>query len=435
MGTRLNAVSRRRIAYVASAFPCLTETFVLREVRALEQRGWDVTVFALKRPPHPVLHDAAQRWRDRVYLPPLLGREVLAAHLHYLVHAPSRLLALWAYALWWNRSSPNFAVRIPAIMLRAVAMARVMERCGIAHVHAHFATHPAMAALVAAALSRTSFSVTAHAHDLFVRQTALHEKLRCARFVACISDFNRRFLLRRYPDLATRKLVVVRCGVDVAQFHPAQEPGKHDVARLLCVASLQEYKGLHVLVEACAQLRERLPIRCTLVGEGPFRDRLEARVRELGLGDRVHFLGPVSEERVGELLREADIFVAPSVVARDGQMDGIPVALMEALAAGVPVVASDLSGIPELVVHEQTGLLVPPGDATALAAAIERLARDPTFGVRLGRQGREHVSREFLLETNVARIEALFAEVLHGEDTPLELSDRPTPYNREGVAV
>src|SRR3954465_12049698 len=153
----------RRVAYVTSAFPHLPETFILREVCTLERSGWDVTMFALKPTPQPGTHADAVRWAPRVRLPALLSAEVLGANLHYLARAPHRLLGLWAQALWWHRSSLNFLLRVPVTLLRGAALGRAMEREGIGHVHAHFATHPALAALAAARLAGTGFSVTAHA--------------------------------------------------------------------------------------------------------------------------------------------------------------------------------------------------------------------------------------------------------------------------------
>jgi colanic acid/amylovoran biosynthesis glycosyltransferase len=426
----------RRIAYVTSAFPYLSETFVLREVAELERRGWDVQVFALKPPPLVGTHAEAARWIPRVHLPALRSREVLGANAHYLLRRPLRLAGLWAQALWWHRSSLNFALRVPVILLRSASIARELERRDIGHVHAHFATHPTLAALAAARLSGASFSVTVHAHDIFVRQTGLRQKLSRARFVACISQFNRQFLLDRYPDLSPQSLILVRCGVDPRKFAPASDAprplpapppaaprtssGAPTLTRILCVASLQEYKGVQVLLEACARLVDQVAqFECLLVGAGPLRPELEARAHALRLTDRVQFLGPQPEERVAELVRQATIFVAPSIVARDGQMDGIPVALMEALASGVPVVASDLSGIPELVRHEQTGLLVPPGNPEALALAIARLANDQALAERLATQGREHVRREFDLETNTALLADLFQDALAFRESAL----------------
>ncbi len=147
----------RRIAYVTSAFPTVTETFVLREVCALEQRGWTLTMFALKRSSQPGSHSNAVDWLPRVFRPGLLPRALIEANLYYLVRMPFRLLGLWARALWWHRSSVNFLVRVPIILLQAAVIARELDRRAIKHLHAHFATHPALAALAAATLVDASF--------------------------------------------------------------------------------------------------------------------------------------------------------------------------------------------------------------------------------------------------------------------------------------
>jgi colanic acid/amylovoran biosynthesis glycosyltransferase len=416
----------KQVAYVTSAFPYLPETFILREICELEARGWDLTVFALKPPPIPGTHANARRWAPRTLLFAPLGAASLRATLWYLLRSPRMLLGLWLKALWWNRGSLNFLVRVPAILLQAAAMARVMQRRGIRHIHAHFASHPALAALAAATLAGTSYSVTVHAHDIFMRHTGLRPKMLQATFLACISDFNRQYLRQLIPDLRPESLLLVRCGVDPKRFRPADASGSpRSPFRLVCVASLQEYKGVQVLVEALARLaRDGVAFECLLICTGPLRPSLEARVRELGLVDRVSFLGAQPEERVAELVRGAAVFVAPSVLTNSGQMDGIPVALMEAMASGVPVVASRLSGIPELVIDGVTGVLVPPGDVGALAAAIQRLAREPAMAQQLAEQGRQHVLREFNLEANTALLASLFELVI--ADHPLH-TDPATP--------
>jgi glycosyltransferase involved in cell wall biosynthesis len=239
----------------------------------------------------------------------------------------------------------------------------------------------------------------------------LEEKLARARFVVVISDYERRLLAGRYPRLQDA-MHVVHCGIDLDGFPrrpgPAGPPEPAGPTSLLCIASLNGYKGHPVLLQACAELRRRgRSLRCTLVGDGPDRAGLEASARRLGIADAVRFTGFLAAPEVRRLLLESDIVVQPSVVVAGGKMEGIPVALMEALAARRPVVASARSGVPELVRDGETGLLVPPGDAEALATAIGRLLDDPALRDRLGRAGRDLVEQQFDVTVSARRLATL----------------------------
>jgi glycosyltransferase involved in cell wall biosynthesis len=280
------------------------------------------------------------------------------------------------------------------------------ERRGVERIHAHYATHPALAAWVASRLTGLPYSFTAHAHDIYVERPMLAEKLAEADFVVAISDYNRRLLEDLYGENA--RIRVIHCGIEPRFFAPREQPPVHEAPRILCVASLEEYKGHPHLLHACALLRDRgLAFRLLLVGEGEDRPALERLVTELGLGDSVELLGAQPRERVAELLADADAFVLPSVVTASGKKEGIPVVLMEALAMEVPVVATRISGIPELVEDGHTGLLVPERDPDALAGALERVLGDPDGARRMAAVGREKVLAEFDLRRNTAQLRDL----------------------------
>ena len=234
-----------------------------------------------------------------------------------------------------------------------------------------------------------------------------------------ISEVNRRLIEGWYGPAAAAKTIVIHCGADPSVFQPAGEgePGSGGAAgvssravSIATVASLQPQKGHRNLVDACALLRDRgWSVRCNFAGEGEERPALEAQIRELGLQAVVTLQGALPRDRVVALVGAADVVVQPSVVLSSGKTEGIPVALMEALAAARAVVASDVSGIPELVIDGETGLLVPPGRPVALADAIERLAADPGLRARLGRAGRARVLAEFDLHVTTAALAARFA--------------------------
>ena len=406
------------VAYLMSRFPKLSETFVLYEILELERLGHRVEVFPLLHEREPVIQPGAQEVVARAHYLRIASREVAAAQLYWLCRAPRRYLGLWLAIIRGNARSARFLFRALAVLPVAAAIARRAERLGVEHVHAHWATHPALAAFVIGRLTGLPYSFTAHAHDIFVDRTMLREKIEEADFVATISDHNRRLLRSWYGKLSDR-IEVIRCGVDASVFTAVN--GRRPGGRLvvLCVASLQPQKGHTVLLEAVARLVERgIPVLCLLAGEGKERPRLEARIADLRIGDNVQLLGMLSRTAVVQRLTEADVVVQPSVVLPTGKTEGIPVALMEALAMERPVVASALSGIPELVEDGVTGLLVPPGDDKALADALAALQASPELTRRLGSAGRRRVLEHYDLQRNTRRLAGLFARAARRRRPP-----------------
>lgn len=394
-----------RVAYVMSAFPTVTETFILFEILELERTGVRIEIFPLRPTGEETSHPEASPLAARARYARLASPSTLSAQLHWLRRDPRAYLATWGRALRGNARSRRFLVRAVAVVPLAARFAREMERLGITHVHAHWATHPALAANVVHRLTGLPYSFTAHAHDIYIDRSMLEEKIHEASFVVTISDFNRRMLGDLYGRWAADKTSVIRCGVDLSAFTPREPRGPREPFTVSCIAGLREKKGQLHLLEAVGILRaEGRPVRCLLVGDGEMRGTIEARAAELGLADDVVLMGHRSREEVSATLRDSDAMVLPSVTTADGDMEGIPVALMEALASEVPVVASSLSGIPELVRDGETGLLAPEGDATALAAAIRRLRDDPQEAARMAAAGRERVLEAYDLERNAAEL-------------------------------
>lgn len=398
-----------KVAYVVSRFPHVSETFIVRELDAVAQEpGIDLELFSLFRAVDPTVHPSARRWVARLRrTPPPAAAQ---GFLWWLARRPVRLLGSSLLAALG-------AVRRPAILLRtlatlpiAAAKAREIRALGVDHIHAHWATYPALTAWMCTRLTGIPYSFTAHAHDLYVDRSFLAVKVRDARFVVTISDYNRR-VLRAFGGDRDTPVHVVRCGVDpdAYAFRPrATGPGP---VQALCVASLRDYKGHRTLLEALALGDPRIDrVHLWLAGDGPLRDSLETLARRLGLEHRVDFLGGRTEPEVADLLARADLFVLPSVVARDGLMEGLPVALIEALAAGVPTVTTRLSGIPELVRDGETGLLAEPSDAAGLASALARTLADSDAAVERAAAGRRLVEAEFDVRTSGARLAALFRE-------------------------
>jgi glycosyltransferase involved in cell wall biosynthesis len=245
----------------------------------------------------------------------------------------------------------------------------------------------------------------------------LSEKLEDARFVRTISEYNLQFLTRCYGDAAAAKVRVIRCGVDLQRFQPRPPPSRNGGRSftLICVASLEPYKGHRYLLEALARLTgDGLNLRCLLVGDGELRGAIERQRDRLGLETSLVVCGGQPARRVRELLGEADAAVLPSVVTSSGKMEGVPVALMEAMAVGLPVVATNVSGVGELVEDGRSGLLVDERDPVALAEAIAMIARDRPLRWRLAAHGRERVRGEFDLRRNVSRLRDALTEARPG---------------------
>ncbi|HVS10700.1 MAG TPA: glycosyltransferase [Planctomycetota bacterium] len=384
----------------------MTETFILREVDEMERQGQPVLLVPLIRESTSVIHDAALPWLDRALFTPWLGRETVRAQLQMARRAPFRYLATLLAALYGNARSIGHLWRTAALLPKAVHLAVELERRGVRHVHAHFATHPTTVAWVIHRLTGISYSLTAHAHDLFVSRVFLGPKLRAARFVRVISRFNREFLCQHFPGLEER-IEVIHTGVDPGWLAAgsAAPPAEGSTSLIACVAALKPYKGHEVLLEALERLQEQgLDFQCVLVGEGPLRQQLEHTLERRRLAQRVRLLGARKQDEVRDILRRATVVVQPSVVASDGQMEGIPVTLMEAMALGRAVVATRLSGIPELIDDGVDGLLVEPGEARLLADALRRALQEPELRLRLGRAATRSVADSFLLDTCVASL-------------------------------
>ena len=358
-----------RVAYVLKRFPRLSQTFVLDELLELERQGVDLVVLARRGSDEPLVHDRVQDLR-----------------------APVRHL------------SPGAPVGELADLLRELS---------VDHVHAHFATWASEAAAAAGARAGVPFSFTAHATDLYrsdVDHAALAERVAEARFVVTVTDDNLAWLQRLLAERGRRGRVVrLHNGVDLGRLPRSRGPRAQDL--LVGVGRLVEKKGFADLLAALQLLRrDGHDLRLELVGEGPLRDRLAARATELGLDGAVVLHGAQRQDDVLALVRRAAALVVPSVVAADGDRDALPTVVLEAMALGTPVVATRVSGIPEMVEDGSSGLLVDPHDPPALAAAVRRVVQDPALGDRLADAARTRVEERFALSTNVAVLRRLFAQ-------------------------
>jgi colanic acid/amylovoran biosynthesis glycosyltransferase len=371
-------------------------------VEALRGLGVDVHTFSIHRSdPAHLLAEADRREYERTYaLRPISLKTLLSAHLTGLSQRPLSYILSLLRSLARSRGAPRDLLWQLFYFAEAVPLWLRVRAAGMRHVHSHF-THPASdVAMIVAELGdrdgRFSFSFSAHGADMQeTDQPRLAEKVRRATRVVCVSDFGRSQLMSLVEPEHWPKIEVVHCGLEPAEFSmaPHDTSGAEPVS-VLAVGRLIPIKGHKILLEAAALARRRgLDLRLTIVGDGPLRGYLERAAGRLGIAASVDFPGFVGQDDIGGYYARADVFCLPSL------REGVPVVLMEAMASGLPVIASGIMGIPELVEHERAGLLVAPGRADAIADAIARLARDPDSRRRLGEAGRAKIEAEYELHS------------------------------------
>jgi colanic acid/amylovoran biosynthesis glycosyltransferase len=417
-------MTRARVLYVTSRFPKLTETFVINEWLALAPR-FDMELAALVRTKEQCVHAQASAVLDRVWFPGLVSVDTLRANVRVLVRSPRTYLRVLAQLLRATPRRPVEVAKATNVFVKSVALAERARREGVDHVHAHFANHPATAAWIVHRLAALPFSFTAHANDMFLSPPLLRQKVDEAAFVVTISEYNAGILRRMTPR---SPIHVVHCGVDTTTLARIVRPRRG--RRVLCVASLEPRKGHRHLLKAFAELAAHdADLHLTLVGDGPERDAIVGRARALGISGRVELTGPLSAGDVRRELAAADVFVLASVADRTGRTEGIPVALMEAMAAGVPVVTTRISGIPELV--EGVGRLVEPGDADELASAISSVLDDSRIDEAVG-LARARVAEQFDLFGEATKLGDLF-EASFAVSTRAGSRSQPRPTAEDGA--
>lgn len=400
------SMSPSRIAYLAGEYPTVSHTFILREVMALRAQGLDILTCSVRRSP-PDQHRGLAEQAEAQATFNLLDaakqpRRLIGAQIAALKN-PGLYLRTLRKA--WSMRGPGLRATVYQLFyfLEATVLARHLKAQGVTHLHGHFAQASGNVALLAARLAGIPFSFTLHGPADFTdpKLWRLDAKIADAVFVACISHYCRSQAMLASPVQDWGKLHIIHCGV---------EPGRYDVPPasgqgLLFVGRLAAAKGVPVLIEAMPRILAAHPdAHLTLIGDGPDRAGLEDRVRRLGLSDAVRFTGYQSQDEVAAALARSAVFVLPSFA------EGVPVVLMEAMAARRPVVATRIAGIPELVEDGVSGRVVPPGDSATLATAICDILADPDQGAAMGRAGRRKVEAEFDVAQEAARLAALFRE-------------------------
>lgn len=404
-----------RIAYLAPEIPALSATFVYNEILALQERGYQVVTLSVHAPSTAALENRVEALRVATHY---LYRKGLAdfimAALSLLRETPRNFFRTIKMALRDASAVGLFSRTGLGLLYRFLVACRVScllreENCR--HIHAHFAHIPTDIAMYAASLTGTTFSFTAHANDLFERGWLLPEKIIRSKFAATISEFNREFMVAQGG--ATDKIHIIRCGVDISRFSPRVINSSVPAYFIGTIGRMVEKKGFDTLIHSAAILQNNgIDFRLTIAGGGPFECDLHELARRLGLSSKVYFPGPIANENVPAWLHTLDIFVLPCQKDENGDMDGIPVVLMEAMASGIPVVSTRISGIPELISNELEGLLVEPRSPEDLAGAIARLLFNDELRNSLQEKAREKVRSEFDANINIERLNTLFISLL-----------------------
>lgn len=363
-----------KIAYLTNCFGSQSHTFMRREIRALRNLGMPIALYGIRKDSDSQADDAQDLVAETQYLYPLSVISVVLANFSYLARSPRRYLC----GLWHAWSSPEFSLKRRAKMLYhyllAPVFARHMQACGVTHIHAHFMNVSASIAMFAGHHSGIPFSVTVHSAGTYKTPHILgvDQKLRAAQFLIMISENNINYFDPIVP--CRDKSYVVRCGMDLSNFtlKTPEQQAPHTPPKILAVGRFVEKKGFIYLIEAMHLLQQSgFAAQLTLIGGGPLESELKKRVADLGIGDRVDFAGPKSIAEVHQTMGNSDLVVVPSVTSRSGEQEGLPVVIMEAMATGVPVIASEHSGIPEIVQPGVTGILTPEKSPEAIAQAIK----------------------------------------------------------------
>jgi colanic acid/amylovoran biosynthesis glycosyltransferase len=409
------ATEHPKIGYVLKRYPRYSETFIVNEILAHEAAGRPLEIFSLR----PVEESHFQDCLGMVRAP--------------VTRIPEKLKN--AEALWrlMQKARTNLPGAWPAIgemdemegrdVAQGIELALICRERGIAHLHAHFGTVATTVARLAARLAGIGYSFTAHAKDIYFdydENTHLDLKLRDADRVVTVSDYNLAYLRDRFGQTAAQVTRIYN-GLDLNRFAYADpSPSATDI---LAVGRLVEKKGFHILIEAIRLLRDSgRNVRCRIVGGGDEARHLAAQVVACDLHASVELLGPRPQSEVVALMRGSAVLACPCVVGRDGNRDGLPTVLLEAMTLGTPCVATDVTGIPELVRDGETGLCVPEGDPEALAVALSKVLDSTALRQRLARAGRALIESEFDQHVNAARLRVIFDEAIAGGEISLRRS-------------
>jgi len=388
-------------AYLFERFPSFGQTFCYREVAELARQGVTPPIFSIRKPKDEPPQDWDKRVVERVhYLP---EEKELLDEVRRASQKQKITREVIAAVDEWGRRTDFLR------LYQAVYIGLRLQRMGITHIHAHFAGMAARTAFWIQKFFGISFSFTTHANDIFAPrdfEIGLNKLIDAARVVGTETDYAKEFLQERFPKRADR-IHRIYNGLNPAEFRRADFSSASPT--IIAVGRLIDKKGFADLIQACRLLVERgKSFRCQIFGEGPLEERLRRQIEELKLQNCVELPGPKPQHEIKKYLAAGTVFVLPSVIDPEGGRDNLPTVIMEAMATGLPVVSTTIGGIPEMVIDDETGLLVSAGDANGLADALDRVIIDLALAKKLGQAGHERAETLFSIQRNVRSLLALF---------------------------
>ncbi len=404
-----DSASGLKVGYIVKMYPRLSETFILNEMLELERKGVELVLFSIKKPNEGRFHPGVSGLKAKVY---------------YLEDLEPKKWGSWLGEVWpslapyrrqfWELMEESLAARDNSgldLITSAAWVAARAEEFDLCHLHSHFASLPSTVAYLAHRITGIPFSFTAHAKDIFVydmREHLLDKKLRAADFVVTVTNYNYRYLTDKAPDLDPDIIKVIYNGVDIENLNPGGEVRREENL-ILGVGRLVPKKGFDTLLKACGLLKKKgIPFRCLIAGDGQEAANLTEQRRELGLDDEISFPGPKTHDEIVDLMHNASIMCLPCTVDKDGNQDALPTVLLEALACGLPVVSTTVSGIPEIIDSGINGLLVRPEDPESLAAELEKLLKSRELRDKFAHAGRQKAIQKFDLKINADTLLKLY---------------------------
>lgn len=397
-----------KVLYIVSLFPCWSETFIVREMAGLRGNGLSVPVLSLKPPSETMVQtDAEEMQGDVIYSEGILS-SALAYFLCFFKHpiAMMKIHLALVKGMWRMPKSLIYSLSTVAIVCGVLDK---IKKQAPDHIHAHWATYPSTAAYIINQLANIPYSFTFHAHDIFLEDHILKEKFETCRFGISISRFNIAYIKQLLNRDYSNKIKIVHCGVDLKVQNFVEQDRLSST--IMAIGRLDEIKGFVYLVEACKELQEAgKEFVCNIIGDGPLRPQFESLIADYGLEGKVNLLGAKPQEEVRRHLETSTVFALPSVCTKEGNMDGIPVALMEAMASGIPVVSTKVSGIPELIEDGKNGYLIEPANPSQLAATLKNMLADESLRHAMAKQARLTIEEQFTSSIEAKKLSRHFEQ-------------------------
>jgi glycosyltransferase involved in cell wall biosynthesis len=412
LAQRGQARNMKKVLYITATLPALTVTFIYKEVFRLRVLGMEVSTVSMNTPRADQVSAAARELYESTHYLDTQGilRKLGYALLTTIRHPLRMSKCIWQLLTARPVKIPRDYFRLAYHVIEAAYLAVHLKDERPDHIHCHFINGPTSIGMFLGILLDIPYSFTMHASMIWRDPVAFRNKLLTSAFCISISEYNRKYVLETYGNKFAPKIHIVHCGIE-----PNADRTVHDkkndspVFQMLGVGQLNRRKGFHILIPALRLLRDQgVSFHCTIIGDGDEKELLSGLIERNELGDYVTLAGALLHEEVENRLTHSDAFVLPCVISEDGWRDGIPVALMEAMFCRLPVVSTNILGLPELIENDVSGLLVPANDSEALAVALKRLAEDRLLRKSLGEHGREKVLREFNNERSAAQLQEYF---------------------------